>query len=175
MLKFVACTALALTGAVLVATDPASSAAGIRGLPGSRISIPFIIRRNARAGLLRAPRFAFARAPFGQPQARFFAPRTTTPLHPFAHLTRRYHRLYWAGWTFPVTFGDEPYDPGFIGAPYDPAETIPVYGPAPSADAAARPPVAADAAAQSRDACRSERVTVPSGDNGERIITVVRC
>jgi len=176
MLKFVAFTALALTGVVLVAAAPASSAPGFRGLPGGRIGIPFIIRRNARAGLLHAPHFRFARAPFRQPEERLFpAPRafaTTTPLHPFAHLTRRYHRLYWGGWTFPVTTNDDPLDPGFIGAPYDPAETIPVYGPAP---AAPRPPVGADVAARSRDVCRAERVTVPSGETGERTITVVRC
>jgi hypothetical protein len=180
MLKFVAFTVLALTGAVLVATDPASSAAGARGLPGGHFRAPFIMRRNPRAGLLRPSPFRFARPPFAPRQEHFFHPTprpfaTTTPLHPFAHLARRTHRAYWGGWSFPITSTDDPDNPGYIGAPYDPAEIIPVYGPAPAADPAPARPVTADVALRNRDACGSESVAVPSDADDERTITVVRC
>jgi hypothetical protein len=71
----------------------------------------------------------------------------------------------WAG-------GDLGYS-GYIGMPYDPAEIVPVYGPAPAAEEPAEPARAAAPRAEN-DACRSERVTVPSS-GGEREITVVRC
>ena len=185
--RFVALTVLALTGAVVMASEPAFPAGGVRGLPGGRIAAPLMVHRNARAGLLRA----FARSPsvraFERARARFGIPpsphgfATTTPLRPFAHLTRRHHSIYRAGWDFPLTFGDYADDPGFIGAPYDPAEAIPVYGPAPLADPADPVPPWAPmiarvtrATEENRDACRAERVTVPAAD-GERTITVVRC
>jgi hypothetical protein len=189
--KFVALTVLALTGAVVMASEPAFPAGGVRGLPGGRIAAPLMVHRNARTGFLRA----FAHSPsvraFDRARARFGIPpsphgfATTTPLRPLAHLTRRYHGIYRAGWNFPLTIGDYADDPGFIGAPYDPAEAIPVYGPAPAADPAdlvppwAQPwaPVTSritNATEENRDACRAERVTVPAAD-GERTITVVRC
>jgi hypothetical protein len=105
--------------------------------------------------------------------ARGFA--TTTPFHPFAHLTRRHHRAYHSGWEFPLTGDGAGY--GYIGTPYDPAELIPVYGPAPAvyeADPAPAPPRASAVREENADACRSERVTVPAAE-GEREITVVRC
>jgi len=181
-LKFVALTVLALAGAVFVESEPVLAARGVRALPGGRISVPLMVRRNARAGLLRA----FAHSPsvraIAQARARFGIPpsphgfATTTPLRPFAHLTRRHHGIYRTGWNFPTTIGDD--SPGFVGTPYDPAEAIPVYGPAQTADwAPPRAPLTArvtNAAEENRDACRAERVTVPSAE-GERIITVVRC
>ncbi len=96
--------------------------------------------------------------------------------HPRSHLTRRHHRAYHVGWSYPLTVGGEV---EYIGIPYDPAERIPVYGPTTETDDPA--PVRAQPAAsrlsgsqENGDACRSERVTVPAAE-GEREITVVRC
>lgn len=96
--------------------------------------------------------------------------------HPRSHLTRRHHRGYYFGWSFPVTYGD---DAGYIGIPYDPTEAVPVYGPAPAEenDQEAAPPPAPRASAsraENGNACSSEKVTVPAAE-GERQITVVRC
>jgi hypothetical protein len=110
----------------------------------------------------------------GNPVPRF---GRITLAHPRSHLTRRHHRAYHLGWSYPLTVGGEV---EYIGIPYDPAERIPVYGPATEADdpapvraqpAAARPSVPQE----NGDACRSERVTVPAAEGGEREITVVRC
>jgi len=96
-------------------------------------------------------------------------------------LVRRHHRVHHKGWQFPLTFDGAA--AGYIGVPYDPAEIIPVYGPPPPveeipADAPHAAPMMAPRVSGTRDenadACRSERVTVPSAD-GERAITVVRC
>jgi len=115
--------------------------------------------------------------PYGTvaPSAPRFARMTLS--HPRSHLTRRHHRIYHAGWSFPVTIGGEV---DYIGTPYDPAELIPVYGPAPEPAEPATAPTqrAAPRVSATRednpDACRSERVTVPASE-GEREITVVRC
>jgi hypothetical protein len=111
---------------------------------------------------------------------------TTTPQRPFGGLARRHHGIYHSGWYFPATIGGD-LGYGYIGIPYDPSEAIPVYGPAPNgpapvygepADAPARSAPATARVTnpdnENRDACRAERVTVPSG-NGEREIKVVRC
>jgi hypothetical protein len=179
----VAFALVALTGAVLALPAPVE-AAGFR----SGIRAPLMIQRNARAGVLRAPLpfivpRSLARARLAiPPSPHGFA--TTTPLHPFARLTRRHHGIYRAGWVFPATFGSD--GAGYIGTPYDPAEAIPVYGPGPAIDPAdpADPapartgsplaPRVTNAAEENRDACRAERVTVPAA-GGEREITVVRC
>ena len=96
-------------------------------------------------------------------------------------LVRLHHRVHHKGWHFPLTYDGAA--AGYIGMPYDPAEIIPVYGPPPSveeipADAPHAAPMMAPRVSGTRDenadACRSERVTVPSAD-GERAITVVRC
>jgi len=184
MLKLVALTALALTGACLAASGPAYSAGGMRGVAAGRIAIPFAFPHRAHPGFVHAPRFGFARGAFGKARTPFIAPltprpfATTTRLRPFARLARRHHWVNRNGWYWPVTSTDwgYGYDPGYIGTPYDPAEAIPVYGPAPDADAPA--PMTARAARsvdENRDGCRAERVTVPSGTEGERTITVVRC
>jgi hypothetical protein len=109
----------------------------------------------------------------GNPVPRF---GRITLSHPRSHLTRRHHRAYHAGWSYPLTVGGEV---EYIGIPYDPAERIPVYGPATETEDPA--PVRAQPAAarpsglqENGDACRSERVTVPAAE-GEREITVVRC
>jgi hypothetical protein len=194
--KAVALAVLAVTGAALLASEPAFPAGSVRALPAARPIAPIMVRSHARAGLLRAsPRFQFAHSPsvraIQHARARFHIPPSpqgfavTTPLRPFAHLTRRSHRIYRSGWYFPVTFGGDLGYPGYIGVPYDPAELIPVYGPTPAADEAGPPappaPAAAPATArvsntsdENRDACRSERVTVPASE-GDRTITVVRC
>jgi len=102
------------------------------------------------------------------------APRLRSPL------VRRHHRLHHKGWHFPLTFDGAA---GYIGVPYDPAEIIPVYGPPPMVEeipadapeaAPMTPPRFSGTRDENADACRSERVTVPSAD-GERAITVVRC
>ena len=190
--KSVGLAVLALTGTGLLASEPAFPAGGARALPAARPMVPFMARPHAPAGILRAsPRFQFVHSPgvraIQQARAAFHIPpsphgfATTTPLHPFAHLTRRTHRIYHSGWSFPVTFGGDVGYPGYIGTPYDPAELIPVYGPSPAADQADPPPPPAPATArvsntseENRDACRAERVTVPASE-GERTITVVRC
>ena len=192
--KSVALALLALTGAAVLAADPGFSAGGMRALPAARPMAP-VMRPRARAGILHpSPRFQFGHSPavrtFHQARARFHIPpsatgyATTTPLRPFAHLTRRSHRIYHSGWYFPVTVGGDVGYPGYIGTPYDPAEVIPVYAPAPAADQADPPPPApaavpatarvSNASEETRDACRTERVTVPASE-GERTITVVRC
>src|ERR1051325_7276304 len=114
MSKFVAFTVLALTGAVLVASEPALSAGRIGAFPGGRIAIPRVVIHHPRARLLRRPHFAFPRNAFRPthlpyatvPSRRPFA--TTTPLHPFGFLARRHHRfykrIYQDGAYFPVTF-----------------------------------------------------------------------
>jgi len=185
MLKVVALTALALTGAALAASEPALSAGGARAI-GGRISVPFAFAHRARPGFVRVPRVGFARRAFGKPLTPFIAPltprpfATTTPLRPFAHLARRHRWINRNGWYWPVTSTDwgYGYDAGYVGMPYDPAEMIPVYGPAPAGDPPPAAPLAARAAGaidENRDGCRAERVTVPSGAEGERTITVVRC
>jgi hypothetical protein len=109
----------------------------------------------------------------GSPAPRF---GRVTLSHPRSHLTRRHHRAYHLGWSYPLTVGGEV---EYIGVPYDPAERIPVYGPATEADDPEAPrarPAAARLSApqQPGEVCRSERVTVPAAE-GEREITVVRC
>jgi len=182
--RFVAFGVLALTGALFCGFEPASAAGGVRAIPGG-FRAPLIIRHPRAAMLprglhgfrpLRIGTFAhpaIPRSPHG------FA--TTTPLRPFAHLRRHHHVKHHSGWSFPVTTGDDA-GSGYIGTPYDPAEAFPVYGPAPASQADDPPPsgvpaVAArlpQAAEEARDACRSERITVPATE-GERAITVVRC
>jgi hypothetical protein len=109
----------------------------------------------------------------GSPIPRF---GRITLSHPRSHLTRRHHRAYHLGWSYPLTVGGEV---EYIGVPYDPAERIPVYGPAIETDDPAPSRVQPAAARlsgsqENGDACRSERVTVPAAE-GEREITVVRC
>jgi hypothetical protein len=206
--KSVALTVIAVSWAILLLPAPALPAGGMRALPVARFAPPLMVRPpHPRAGLLRpSPRFGYGSSPsvqaFREARRRFHIPPsphgfgTTTPARPFAHLMRRSHRIYHAGWYFPVTIGGDIDAPGFIGVPYDPAETIPVYGPLPAADQI-DPPVPAPTAApvnarlgnagqntaqdatpgavqEPRDACRSEQVTVPAGE-GERTIRVVRC
>jgi hypothetical protein len=194
--KAVALAVLAVTGAALLASEPAFPAGGVRALPAARRIAPPMVRPHARAGILRAsPRFQFAHSSgvraIRHARAQFRIPPSpqgfavTTPLRPFAQLTRRSHRIYRSGWYFPFTYGGDLGYSGYIGVPYDPAETIPVYGPAPAFDDVDPPPPPPAAAApatarvsntsdENRDACRSERVTVPASE-GERTITVVRC
>src|SRR5262249_22033880 len=113
--KSVALTLLALTGAALLASGPAFPARGMRSLSAARPMVPLMARPRAPAGILRAsPRFQFAHSPgvraIQQARTAFHIPpsphgfATTTPLRPFAHLTRRTHRIYHSGWSFPVTF-----------------------------------------------------------------------
>jgi hypothetical protein len=97
---------------------------------------------------------------------------------PFSHLVQRHHQRHHhrfeAGWFYPFTTWD---DGSYIGVPYDPGETIPVYGPVPGdyADPPMGPrPLLSNMRAESGEACRAERVTVPASE-GEREITVVRC
>jgi hypothetical protein len=199
--NFVACALLAVAGAL--ASAPESALAGPRGgaMPAFRPAAimharPHFFFRGAHrpiasgAGHHRAsPRpygtikpsapygTVLATRPYGtvgSPAPRF---GRITLSHPRSHLTRRHHRVYHAGWSFPVTVGG---DVDYIGTPYDPAERIPVYGPAVET---ADPPAPATPPAQPRqagarddnaDACRAERVTVPAAE-GEREITVVRC
>lgn len=192
--KFVAFALLAATGMVLVASEPAVSAGGARFAPAPRIVIPPMARHPGpffrpslrseffHSGPARA--FRNARPLVIPPSARGYAtinptrPFATTPQRPFAHLVRRHHRIYHAGWSFPVSFGGDAYPGYYIGTPYDPAEAFPVYGPAPADDPVdpppARAPVMSRAVSATGDACRSEDVTVP-GSEGERTIKVVRC
>ena len=135
-------------------------------------------RRHRMATTLQAPQRHTER-----PHVRHLAhpvPRFArmTLSHPRAHLARRHHRVYYAGWGYPVTYGGDGW--AISASPYDPAEGIPVYGPATSTDVrpeTARPPRRRALPARARttaNACRSERVTVPASE-GEREITVVRC
>lgn len=123
--------------------------------------------------------------PFGTVRSATGAFGATAPLKPFGRLARRHHRFYHSGWAFPGTIGGDAGYYGYIGTPYDPSEAIPVYGPsrAESADEVSDQPQApatapaarvSSTAEENRDACRAEKVTVPSGE-GEREITVVRC
>jgi hypothetical protein len=182
--RFAAFAVLALAGAHLCASEPASAAGGVRAIPGGSRA-PLIMHRNARAALLprgfhgfhpQNGRFAHPKIP---PSPHGFA--TTTPLRPFDRLQRRHFGRYQSGWDFPVTTGDNA-GYGYIGTPYDPGEAFPVYAPMPATQGDDSPPRAAPAVAarlpqateENRDACRSERITVPAAE-GERAITVVRC
>ena len=183
--RFAAFAALALAWALFCGSEPASAAGGVRAIPGG-FRAPLIINRHPRAAMLPRGLHGFHPLRIGT-FARPAIPRsphgfaTTTPLRPFARLERRHHGTYRSGWNFPVTVGDDA-GAGYIGAPYDPAEAFPVYGPAPAQQADDPPPSAAparaarlpQAAEEARDACRSERITVPAAE-GERAITVVRC
>ena len=53
MLKLVALTTLALTGAVLAVSEPAFSAGGMRGMAGGRIGLPFAFTRPTPSGFAR--------------------------------------------------------------------------------------------------------------------------
>ena len=193
--KFAAFALLAATGTVLVASEPAVSAGGARFAPASRIALPPMARHPgffrpslrsevAHTGPARAFRKArplvhIPPAAHGYATINPQRPFATTPQQPFRHLVRRYHRIYHAGWSFPVTFGGDAYPGYYIGTPYDPAEAFPVYGPAPADDPVDPPPARAPVmsravSATPGDACRSEEVTVP-GSEGERTIKVVRC
>jgi len=185
--NFVALTILAVTGMLLL-PDTSSAAGGMRaggGMRGAGFRAPFIVHRNARAGILRQHPRGIA-----MPRPSHFAPRVSLPLShvripPAATSAANYlsrirlsHRAYISGWSFPLTTSP---DAAYIGTPYDPAEAIPVYAPYlpenPPAPAA-RPllPRLTNAAEENPngDACRSERVTVPAAE-GEREILVVRC
>jgi hypothetical protein len=201
--NFVACAVLAVAGTLFSLPEPALAGARGGAMPAFR---PAMMMRAARPQFFfRGGHRPAARA-FGQHRAPSPRPYGTikpnTPYgtvaasrpygtvgnsvprfgritlsHGRSHLTRRHHRVYHAGWSFPVTVGGEL---EYIGTPYDPAELIPVYGPGTEADEPA-PPRAQPAASRlsgpredNPDACRSERVTVP-GAEGEREITVVRC
>ena len=59
MLKFVAFTALALTGVTLAAPEPALSAGGFRGGMGGRTGIPFAFAHRPHAAFIRTPRVGF--------------------------------------------------------------------------------------------------------------------
>lgn len=197
--RFVALAALGLAGAMML-PDPGLAAGGMRGFPGGGFRAggfraPLIINRFPRAGILHAvprplvlPRAHGPRAvAFGH---RGFAPHVRgahgrqahvghefgrrTLVHARAHLARRHHRIYHSGWIFPATIGD---GFGFIGTPYDPSEAIPVYAPQPDTEADEAPPVPllSSAREENREACRSERVTVPASGGGERGILIVRC
>lgn len=180
----VAFAAIALTGAALVLSEPATAAGGLRAGPGGfRASV--IISRHARTIQHAQPRLNRIFRSHGiPPSAHGFA--TTTPLHVHTRFARRHHGIYHSGWIFPATYGDD--GTGYIGTPYDPSEAIPVYGPAP-ADETINPaptrttptrtmpaglPRVTNATDENHDACRSERVKVPAAE-GEREITVVRC
>lgn len=193
---------LAVAGAATLPDD--ATAAGFRGgfrgpafhgpvlraLPRPVLRGHTAIPRNipqARRGFIPPAAQGFgtlkADRPYGTVRSATGAYGAIKPLHPFAGLTRRHHRIHHAGWSFPSTF--EGFAAPYIGTPYDPAEAIPVYGPAPadtdpataSADPAPRGiPTAriVGPAEENRDACRAEKVTVPSSE-GEREITLVRC
>lgn len=206
MLRLNALAALLVAAAVGFVSEPAFAAGRGGGFAGGRVGItgggfraPLIVPRvPARAGVLQGAPRPIARPSHGMglgtraipaarralipPSARGYA--TTTPLRPFAGLSRRSHRAYYSGWYFPTTIGDD-YGYSYIGTPYDPSEAIPVYGPSPydqaadQADPAPPPaPVSSSrvtaAGEENRDACRAEKVTVPAAE-GERAITVVRC
>lgn len=193
--RFAAFFALALAGAALTLPE-AAEARAIRAGGGFRA--PVFMHRTPRAVFGARPRFFRGQTAYASQPIRPFRPvnvppgtilpsphgyATTSPLRPFANLQRRHHRIHHSGWSFPSTIGGGD-EPGYIGTPYDPAEAIPVYGPAPAsgvepAETAPRanPAAAVRSASESEDpnnACRAEKVTVPSRD-GEREITVVRC
>ena len=102
---------------------------------------------------------------------------------PFAHLARRdfrHHRRNLGGYVYPfTTWDDGNYAGSYIGIPYDPGAAIPVYAPAPLVEPVTDPPPPRPVPRigmrdTGGEACRAERVTVPS-DKGDREITVVRC
>ena len=199
--NFVACAVLAVAGTLISLPEPALAGARGGAMPAFRPALmphaaarpQFFFRAHGpgASGHYRAPPSPRAygtikpTTPYGtvaptrpygtvgNPVPRF---GRITLSHPRAHLVRRHHRVYHAGWSFPVTvWGGADY----IGTPYDPAERIPVYGPAAEPDEtalpAARPAGPRLSGPQDNpDACRSERVTVPAAE-GEREITVVRC
>ena len=173
---------------------PAFHGPVMRGLPRpafrGHTAVPRTIPQARRAVIPpSAQGFGTVRAdrPFGTVRSATGAFGATTPLtNPFGRLVRRQHQIHHAGRHFPGTFGDGAAF-GYFGTPYDPSEAIPVYGPAPSdpepavTDDGPAPRAALGTAAritgpaeENRDACRAEKVTVPSGES-EREITVVRC
>jgi hypothetical protein len=178
---FVAFGLLALAG-MLILPEPVEAAGGIRGGARVHFRAPLMLKAHPRprAGILRAGRtIALPSAvalPLPAKPKLHPGPVRTTLAAPWSRLHRLHHRRHLTGWIYPVTVGE---DAAYIGVPYGPAETIPVYGPQSSADAAdPSPPRMAprltNVPAENQDACRSERVTVPAAE-GEREITVVRC
>src|SRR5437660_237305 len=121
--KFVAFALLAATGTALFASKPAVSAGGARFAPAAaRLMAPPMARGPFFRPSLRSefahsgPARAFRHAqPVIPPPARGYAtiapqrPYATTGAHrpfatttlerPFAHLVRRHHRIYYAGWS----------------------------------------------------------------------------
>jgi hypothetical protein len=160
-----------------------------RQLPGASGTIP---QRPFAGATRRVPGAYGLRRPFAGPATH---PATRSVAHGFgrnlapdlhARFVRRHHRGSIAGYVYPFT--SEGYDaPYHLGTPYDPAEAIPVYAPpsvysVPAEDEDAAPPSRQLVPRQTglrdenREACRSERVTVPaSSGDGEREINVVRC
>jgi|GEM_PF-3094195 len=185
---FVAFVILAVTGALLLPDTSWAAAGGLRAggaTAGRFLRTPFIVHRNARAGVLRPGREGVAMPRFGhtRPAAHVRIPPAATGAFSTSRLVRLNHRGYINGWVLPITSGG---DSAYIGTPYDPADAIPVYAPPVYA-----PPFAEDTEAPVQrsllprltnareetatpDACRSERVTVPASE-GEREILVVRC
>jgi hypothetical protein len=198
--NLVACAVLAFAGTLFSVPEPALAGARGGAMPAFRPAMmhaarpQFFFRAHrsfAPGGHYRAPPSPRAygtirpTTPYGTTGAtRPYgtvgnpAPRfgRITLAHPRSHLTRRHHRAYHLGWSYPLTVGGEV---DYIGTPYDPAERIPVYGPTiqPAETAVPIQPAGSRLSApreDNPDACRSERVTVPAAE-GEREITVVRC
>jgi hypothetical protein len=197
--NLVACAVLAIAGTVMSMPEPALAAPRGGAMPAFRAPAFGQMRPNFFFRAVPrhvAPRHHGSSDPraYGtiKPTAPYGTTGATRPYatvggpvprfgrialaHPRSHLTRRHHRAYHAGWSFPVTaFGTSDY----IGTPYDPAEAIPVYGPSvetvdPPAPDQPAPPRQVGARESNPDACRAERVTVPAA-GGEREITIVRC
>jgi hypothetical protein len=195
--RCVALMILALAGTALVLPDASARPGGIPG--GARMGgfkAPFAANRAVRTG----PSHRVPGAYGGILQRGFVGPGSHPARHFATHgigrniapdlrsrFVRRHHRGFIGGYSFPFTsegYGDVPY---YLGTPYDPAESIPVYAPpsvysVPAEDEDAAPasrqlvPRQSGLREENRDACRSERVTVPeSNGNGEREINVVRC
>jgi hypothetical protein len=202
--KFAGLAVLALAGVALVVPDPGFArgiggggggigGGGFGGFRGGAFRGPAAIhrapfmRRTGPAALGRNGR-AFRSTlppPVAKPlpvhrQAR---PLQTHVGKPFAHLGQRHHgqhRRYFPGYVYPfTTWDDGNYAGSYVGVPYDPGAAIPVYAPAPVVqDVMDPPPPRPVPRIGMRDtggeACRAERVTVPS-DKEDREITVVRC
>ena len=197
MRKFLSLAALTLAGAALVVPDASFARGGAGGggfggfrgggfrAPAMINRAPFMVRtgpgalgRSGRTFRSTLPPPVAKQLPV-HPQAR---PAHTRVGKPFAHLARRdhgHHRRSFSGYVYPfTTWDDGSYAGSYIGIPYDPGAAIPVYGPAPADPTLDAPPPRPVPRIGMRDnggeACRAERVTVPS-DKEDREITVVRC
>ena len=178
---FVAFGLLALAG-MLILPEPVEAAGGIRGGARVHFRAPLMLKAHPRprAGILRAGRTIVlpgaVALPLPAKPKLHPGPVRTTLAAPRSRLHRKHHHRHFTGWIHPVTVGE---DSSYIGVPYGPVESIPVYAPQPAEEAEDSPPPRmaprlTNVPAENQDACRSERVTVPSAE-GEREITVVRC